>query len=303
MIETHGRNKYMSGIEDSDTGEKFRGCVTDFCPTFSIGSIYETKIAGLLPTLKDWKNSFWPIARGSIIGFFIGILPGPASTIASFTSYAVEKKLSPYPERFGRGVIEGVAGPESANNSATAGAFIPLLSLGIPQNATMALFLGVLMIHGLQPGPAFVSDNPELFWGLITSMYVGNTMLLVLNLPLIGIWVRILKIPYAILFPLILLFCLIGVYSLGNNLVEIYIMLIFGVLGFLLRKVGFECAPFLLAMVLGPIMERSLRQSLLISHGDLGIFFVRPISGLLMALGIVFLIISHFRFFRKRQRS
>lgn len=262
--------------------------------------IYETKIKGLLPNLKDWKDSFWPIVRGSVIGFFIGILPGPGSTIASFTSYAIEKKVSRFPEKFGSGVIEAVAGPESANNSATAGAFIPLLSLGIPQNATMALMMGVLMIHGLQPGPFFIGKYPELFWGLIFSMYIGNAMLLVLNLPLIGIWVKVLKIPYVILFPLILLLCLIGVYSLNNNLEEIFIMLIFGILGFLAKKAGFEGAPFLLAMVLGPIVESSLRQSLLMSHGNLGIFFTRPISGLLVVLGIVFLIIPVFSLLKKK---
>jgi putative tricarboxylic transport membrane protein len=263
-------------------------------------SIYQTKIKGLLPNLKDWKDSGWPIARGSVIGFFLGILPGPGPVIASFVSYALEKRMSPYPEKFGTGMIEGVAGPEAANNSATAGSFIPLLSLGIPTSAIMALFMGALMIHGIQPGPLFISKYPELFWGFIASMYIGNAMLLVLNLPLIGIWVRLLKTPYTILFPLILLFCLIGVYSLNANMAEIIIMLIFGVAGFFLRRLGFEGAPFILAMVLGPIMETSLRQTLLISRGSFSVFYTRPICATLLVLTAAFLI---WPLFRRRKKK
>jgi putative tricarboxylic transport membrane protein len=258
-------------------------------------SIYQTKIKGLLPNAKDWRDSGWPIARGSVIGFLLGILPGPGPVIASFVSYAMEKRMSRYPEKFGTGVIEGVAGPEAANNSATAGSFIPLLSLGIPTSAIMALFMGALMIHGIQPGPLFISKYPELFWGFIASMYIGNAMLLVLNLPLIGIWVRLLKTPYTILFPLILLFCLIGVYTLNSNTTEILIMLSFGIAGFLLRRLGFEGAPFILAMVLGPVMETSLRQTLLISRGSFAIFYTRPICAILLALTILFLIVPLFR--------
>jgi putative tricarboxylic transport membrane protein len=253
-------------------------------------TVYETGIKGLLPNAQDWRNSARPIARGSLLGFFLGILPGPGPVIASFVSYAVEKRCSNDPEKFGTGVIEGVAGPEAANNAATAGSFIPLLSLGIPTSAIMALFMGALMIHGIQPGPLFISRYPELFWGFIASMYVGNAMLLVLNLPLIGIWVRVLKTPYAILWPLILLFCLIGVYSLNANTVEMAIMLGFGIFGFLMRRAGFEGAPFILAMVLGPIMETSLRQSLLISRGSFGIFLTRPICAALIAVTAVFLL-------------
>ena len=264
--------------------------------------IYEIKIKGLLPGIKDWKDSFWPIIRGSILGFFIGILPGPSVAISSFASYAIEKRSSRYPEKFGTGAIEGVAGPESANNAATSGAFIPLVSLGIPANVTMALFLGALMIHGIQVGPLFIGQYPEIFWGLITSMYIGNAMLLVLNLPLIGMWVRVLKVPYSILFPLILLFCLIGVYTLNNNIVEIFIMLIFGIFGYVNRKTGFEGAPFILAMVLGPLMEKSLRQSLLISQGNLGILVGRPISCILLSLSIISLIITLIPSFKKRKK-
>ena len=261
----------------------------------STQSVYETKIKGLLPNKKDWQDSAWPVARGSLLGFFLGILPGPGPVIASFVSYAVEKRLSRYPEKFGTGVIEGVAGPEAANNAATAGSFIPLLSLGIPTSAIMALFMGALMIHGIQPGPLFISKYPDVFWGFIASMYVGNIMLLVLNLPLIGIWVSVLKTPYVILFPLILLFCLVGVYSLNSNVVEIVIMLAFGVAGFFLRRVGFEGAPFILAMVLGPIMETSLRQSLLISRGSFSIFVTRPICAAFLLLTALFLLTSLLR--------
>jgi putative tricarboxylic transport membrane protein len=253
-------------------------------------SIYETRIKGLLPNRKDWQASGWPIARGSVIGFLLGVLPGPGPVIASFVSYAMEKRLSRHPEKFGTGAIEGVAGPEAANNSATAGSFIPLLSLGIPTSAIMALFMGALMIHGIQPGPLFINKYPELFWGFIASMYIGNAMLLILNLPLIGIWVRVLKTPYAILFPMILLFCLIGVYTLNSNTTEIIIMLIFGIGGFLFRRLGFEGAPFILAMVLGPMMETSLRQSLLISRGSFAIFYTRPICATLLGVAAVFLL-------------
>jgi putative tricarboxylic transport membrane protein len=256
----------------------------------STQSVYETKIKNLLPNKQDWRDSAAPIARGSVLGFLLGILPGPGPVIASFVSYAMEKRLSRYPEKFGTGVIEGVAGPEAANNSATAGSFIPLLSLGIPTSAIMALFMGALMIHGIQPGPLFIAKYPEVFWGFIASMYIGNVMLLVLNLPLIGIWVRLLKTPYTLLFPLILLFCLVGVYSLNSNISEIIIMLVFGVAGFFLRRAGFEGAPFILAMVLGPIMETSLRQSLLISRGNFNIFFARPICAVLMVVTAAFLI-------------
>ena len=190
----------------------------------------------------------------------------------------MEKKVSKHPEKFGKGAIEGVAGPESANNAATGGAFVPLLTLGIPPNVVMALLLGALMIHGVTPGPLLISKNPEIFWGVVASMYIGNAMLLVLNLPLIGIWVQVLKVPYKVLFPLILLFCLIGAYSINNSTFDVAIMLVFGVLGYLMRKYKFEGAPMVLAFVLGPMFEYSLRQSLLISDGSFSIFFTRPIA-------------------------
>ena len=260
--------------------------------TFLKKDIPPTKLKNIWPNRKDWNQSRWPILRGSIIGFFIGILPGPSATLASFASYALEKKLSKHPEKFGTGMIEGVAGPESANNAAVGGAFIPFLSLGIPANITMALFFGALMIHGIQPGPLFISEHPDIFWSLITSMYIGNCMLLILNLPLVGLWVKVQKIPGHLLYPLILLFCVIGIYSLNNNSTEILIALIFGFLGYLMRKFEYEAAPFLLALVLEPMMESKFRQSLLISKGDFSIFLNRPISAGLLAAAILVLLSS-----------
>jgi len=253
--------------------------------------ILKARVKGLLPTTKDWKDATGPIARGSLLGFFLGILPGGGAVISSFISYAVEKRLSKHPERFGTGTIEGVAGPESANNAATGGAFIPLMTLGIPPNVIMAMLLGALMIHGVTPGPLMMKQNPGVFWGVIVSMYIGNIMLLILNLPLITIWVQVLKVPYKILFPLILLFCLIGVYTVMNSVFDIYIMLIFGVMGYLMKKFGYEGAPLVLAFVLGPLMENNLRKSLIISQGDFSIFFVRPLAAASLIIAI-FLLIS-----------
>jgi len=253
--------------------------------------IFKTRIKGLLPTAKDWKDSSGPIARGSLLGFFLGILPGGGAVISSFISYGLEKRLSKHPERFGKGAIEGVAGPETANNAATGGGFIPLMTLGIPPNVVMAMLLGAFMIHGVTPGPLMMKENPGLFWGVITSMYIGNGMLLVLNLPLIGMWVQVLKIPYKILFPLILLFCLIGVYSVNNAVFDIYIMLIFGIMGYLMKKFEYEGAPMVLAFVLGPMMEDNLRKSLIMSQGDLTIFFTRPLAAAPLIVAL-FLLIS-----------
>jgi len=266
-------------------------------------SILTAKIKGLLPNWQDWKDSIMPISRGSVLGFLLGILPGGGAVVSAFVSYAVEKKISKHPERFGTGTIEGVAAPESANNSATAGAFVPLLTLGIPPNVIMAFLLGVLIIHGVTPGPFFISKNPEIFWGLIASMYVGNIMLLILNLPLIGLWVQVLKVPYKILFPLILLFCIIGVYSINNSIFEIALMLIFGVLGYLMRKYKYEGAPMVLSFVLGPMFENSLRQSLLLSDGSFSIFFTRPIAAAGMIITILLLIGSIIPAFRKKREA
>jgi putative tricarboxylic transport membrane protein len=253
--------------------------------------VFQTNITGLWPTARDWVESRWPIVRGSLLGFFLGILPGGGAVISSFLSYALEKRLSKHPERFGRGAIEGVAGPETANNAATGGAFIPLMTLGIPPNVIMALLLGAFMVHGVQPGPLMMKQNPGLFWGVIASMYIGNLMLLVLNLPLIGMWVQVLKVPYKILFPLILLFCLIGVYSTSNTVFDIYVMVAFGFVGYLMKKFEYEPAPLVLAFVLGPMLENNLRKSLILSQGDFSIFVVRPISVACLAVA-AFLLLS-----------
>ncbi|MGA2956045.1 MAG: tripartite tricarboxylate transporter permease [Thermodesulfobacteriota bacterium] len=248
-----------------------------------------TKVKGLFPNWEDWKRCSLPILRGTVSGFFLGILPGGGAVLASFVAYAVEKRISKHPEQFGKGAIEGVAAPESANNSAAQGAFIPLLTLGIPANVVMAILLGALMIHNITPGPMLVKEHPQLFWGVITSMYVGNIMLLVLNLPLIGLWVQLLRVPYAILFPLILYICLIGAYVINNSVIDVTIMLLFGVVGYLMRKFDYEPAPMVLAYVLTPMLENALRQSLILSGGSFGIFMVRPISAgcLIVAAGLL----------------
>ena len=254
-------------------------------------SVFETKIQNLFPSRKDWGESFWPILRGTGLGFFLGVLPGGGSLIASFVSYAIEKKVSRTPEKFGTGMIAGVAGPESANNAGSGGAFIPLMTLGIPGNAVTAILLGALIIYGVQPGPKMIIDHPKLFWGVIASMYLGNGMLLLLNLPLIGIWVKILKVPYPFLFPLILLFCLIGAYSLNNSVLEMGIMVLFGILGYLFKKFRYEGAPLILAMVLGPLMEHNFRASLGLFDGRLPGFFERPISAVIMGIAIILLLL------------
>jgi putative tricarboxylic transport membrane protein len=253
--------------------------------------ILTTKVKNLFPTLKDWADSRWSIVRGSILGFFLGIIPGGGAVVASFASYALERKVSKHPEEFGKGAIQGVAGPESANNSAAGGSFIPLLTLGIPANPVMAILMGALMIHGLQPGPLLMKSAPDLFWGTIVSMYIGNAMLLVLNLPLIPMWVKVLKVPYYLLYPLILLFCLIGAYSLDNTVADVIIMLVFGILGFLMKKFQYDGAPMILALVLGQKLETSLRRSLIMSQGDFSIFVTRPISlGFLIAAVLLLII-------------
>jgi putative tricarboxylic transport membrane protein len=259
--------------------------------------ILKTKIKNLLPTVSDWRQSRGPIIRGSLLGFFLGMLPGGGAVIASFLSYGVEKRVSKTPERFGKGAIEGVAGPESANNAATSGAFVPFLTLGIPSNVVMALFFGALLIHGIRPGPFLISNHPDLFWGLISSMYIGNVMLLILNLPLIPLWVQVLKVPYRILFPLILLLCIIGAFSVNDSGFDVFVMVVFGVAGYLFRKFGYECAPLILAFVLGPMLELNFRQALLGSQGSFSIFFSSPISAgaILVAISLfVTSLIPHF---------
>jgi len=257
-----------------------------------VTTLVTEKVKNLLPDRQDWKESFWPIIRGTVLGFFMGVLPGPAPVISTYSSYALEKKISKTPEKFGTGHIVGVAGPEAANNAASSGAMIPLFTLGIPANSVIAVLLGAFMIHGLQPGPMFISKYPDVFWATIVSMYIGNAMLLVLNLPLIPLWVKVLKVPYTILFPLILVFCLIGVYSLNFSQVEITLMIAFGVLGYLMRKYKFEMPPLILALVLGPMMESSLRLSLLMSQGDPTTFLRRPLSALFMVVSTLLIVLA-----------
>ncbi|RPJ09071.1 MAG: tripartite tricarboxylate transporter permease [Deltaproteobacteria bacterium] len=257
-----------------------------------VTTLVTEKVKNLLPDRQDWKESFWPIIRGTVLGFFMGVLPGPAPVISTYSSYALEKKISKTPEKFGTGHIVGVAGPEAANNAASSGAMIPLFTLGIPANSVIAVLLGAFMIHGLQPGPMFISKYPDVFWATIVSMYIGNAMLLVLNLPLIPLWVKVLKVPYTILFPLILVFCLIGVYSLNFSQVEITLMIAFGVIGYLMRKYKFEMPPLILALVLGPMMESSLRLSLLMSQGDPTTFLRRPLSALFMVVSTLLIVLA-----------
>jgi len=268
-----------------------------------IRQVFESKIKGLLPNREDWRASIKPIFRGTLIGFLMGVIPGPSNTISSFVSYAMEKRLSKNPERFGKGTIEGVAGPESANNSACAGNFIPVLTLGIPTSAVMAVIVGAFIIHGVTPGPLLIKNNPDIFWGTIASMYIGNIMLLVLNLPLISIWVKVLKIPYGILFPLIFLFCFVGAYANNNSLMELNVMIFFGLVGYLMKKTGFEPAPLVMAYILCPFMEEAFRQSLLKSHGDLTIFISRPISAIILIMAFLFIAMNIFTGLKKKRKK
>jgi putative tricarboxylic transport membrane protein len=250
--------------------------------------IFEGKIKNLLPNLQDWKDSIGPIFRGSFLGFFLGLLPGGSSLIGSFASYALEKKLSK--KKFGTGVIEGVAGPETSNNSASTGAFVPLLCMGIPGNVTTAILLGALMIHGVQPGPLLIKNHPDIFWGIIASMYIGNVFLVILNLPLIPLWVKILRVPYYVLYPIIVVFCVIGSYSENNSIFDIVVMVIFGVIGYVLRKFEYEPAPLVMAFVLGGMFENSFRQSLIMSRGSFYVFFSHPISAVMLIIASLLLI-------------
>jgi putative tricarboxylic transport membrane protein len=252
--------------------------------------VLQTKITNIWPSMKDYAQTKWSIARGSVLGFLLGILPGGGAILASFLSYGIEKKLAHDPTRFGKGAIEGVAGPETANNAASGGSLIPLLTLGIPPNVVMAMLFSAMIIHGVQPGPLLMTSSPDVFWGLVASMYIGNVLLVLLNLPLIGLWVQLLKIPYRILLPLILLFCLIGAYSLNNSTFDVMVMICFGGVGYLMRKFCYESAPLVLAFVMGPILEQNLRQALLMSHGSFTIFVSRPISAVTLAIAFLLLL-------------
>jgi putative tricarboxylic transport membrane protein len=254
--------------------------------------IVSAKVTGLMPTRKDLIDSAGAIVRGTILGSILGILPGGGAVIASFAAYTFEKKIAKDPSRFGRGAIQGVAAPESANNAAAQTSFIPLLTLGIPPNAVMALMVGAMTIHGIVPGPQVMTKQPELFWGLICSMWIGNLMLVIINLPLVGLWVRLLRVPYRMLFPAILIFCAIGVYSVNNAPADAIMVAALGLVGYWLVKHDFEPAPMLLGFVLGPLMEENLRRAMLIARGDPTTFLVRPISGTLLALAALLLVIA-----------
>jgi putative tricarboxylic transport membrane protein len=260
--------------------------------------LVDAKVSGLLPSKEDIKRSIGPVLRGTGLGGLLGILPGGGAVLASFSSYTVEKRLSKTPEKFGTGMIEGVAGPESANNAAAQTSFIPMLTLGIPSNAVMAMMIGGMMIHGIIPGPQVMEQKPGLFWGMIVSMWVGNLMLVVLNLPMIGIWVRMLLVPYRLLAVAILFFCCIGVYSLNNSANEVMIITLFGVIGYAFMKLDCEPAPLLLGFLLGPMMEVYMRRTMLLSRGDPWVFLQRPLSLTFLAIAallVLFIVLPNVR--------
>jgi putative tricarboxylic transport membrane protein len=256
----------------------------------STRSLALSRVTGLMPTREDLRRMVAPVLRGTALGSVLGILPGGGATLASFAAYTLEKKVSRHPERFGKGAIEGVAAPESANNAGAQTSFIPMLTLGIPSNPVMALMIGAMIIQGIQPGPSVMTEQPALFWGLIVSMWVGNLMLLVLNLPLIGLWVKMISVPYHFLYPAILVFCAIGVFSLNNATFDVYLMALFGVFGYLLRKLDCEPAPMLLGFILGPMMEEHLRRAMLGARGDATVFLTRPISLTMLILAALLLL-------------
>ncbi|MGH8701366.1 MAG: tripartite tricarboxylate transporter permease [Burkholderiales bacterium] len=254
--------------------------------------VQRPRLRDLVPSREEFRLSAGPIARGSVLGFLIGIIPGSAHLISSFVSYGVERRLSKHPERFGRGAIEGVAGPESANNAAATGAFVPMLALGIPTSPVTAVMIAAIMVHGVLPGPVLIQQQPELFGGFVASMYVGNVVLLILNLPMVGLFVNLLRIPYGYLYPCILCFCILGTYSVANSVVDVWILLAMGGVGYVLRKFGYDLAPVALGLVLAPMIELSLRQSLAMSAGDYGIFLQRPIATTMLALGAVLFLLA-----------
>ena len=262
-----------------------------------------SKVEGLMPSKEDFKRMAWPIVRGTGLGSLLGILPGGGAMLASFASYSIEKKISKTPERFGKGAIEGVAGPESANNAGAQTSFIPLLTLGIPSNPVMALMIGAMIIQGITPGPAVMTEQPALFWGIIVSMWIGNLFLVVLNLPLIGIWVKMISVPYHFLYPAILVFCCIGAFSLGNKVFDIYLLAGFGVLGYIFAKLKCEPAPLLLGFILGPMMEEYLRRALLLSRGDFSVLVTRPISATMLAIAVIALVVVFLPSIRKKREE
>ncbi len=256
--------------------------------------IVQNKVKNILPSLRDWKESIGSILRGFTIGFPLGLIPGGGALIPTFVSYAVEKKVSKHPENFGHGAIQGVAGPESANNAGAQGAFIPLLCLGIPSNAIMAILLGALMIHGVKIGPLLLSQHPDIFWGVLVSMFIGNVMLLVLNIPLIPLWVSVLRMPYSYLFPLIILLCLVGTYSINSSLLDLVVMIIFGVAGYWMRKHHYPPTSLVMGLILSPILEETFRQAMILFQGRISIFVTRPISAVFLMVGLAIFCITVF---------
>jgi putative tricarboxylic transport membrane protein len=265
------------------------------------GEVIKPRLRDLLPNRQEWREATMPMARGTVLGFIIGIIPGSAHIISSFLSYALERRLSKTPEQFGKGAVAGVAGPEAANNGASTGAFVPMLALGIPTGPITAVLIGALMLHGVNVGPQLVTEHPDVFWGFVASMYVGNLMLLALNLPLVSVFVSVLRIPYAYLYPLIVMFCIVGVYEVSHSIVDVWIMLIMGVFGYALRKFSFDPAPLVLGLVIAPLFEQSLRQSLIMSNGNYTIFLTRPISLGLLIVCAILLGLSTLAFVLKRR--
>ena len=304
----NGRERFTFGSVDLSAGIELLAVIIGLFGVTEVlnnvervvkSTVVTDRIRGLWPTLADWRASWRPMLRGSGLGFFLGLVPGGGPVTASFMSYALEKRISAHPERFGNGAIEGVAGPESANNAAVAGSIIPVLSLGIPGNPVTALLLGALVIHGVQPGPLFITQRPDLFWGIVASMYVGNVFLLLLNLPLVGLWAQLLRIPYRVLFPVVLLLSVVGTYSANKNVFDLWIMLGFGLLGYVLHKLEYDLAPFVIALVLAPLLEQSLRQSLAMSPDGAMIFLQRPGTALMLTACAVLVALM----FRRAKKS
>jgi len=306
----HGIGRFTFGINDLGQGIDFLPVAMGFFGIAEVmlnalesedaGQMIRIRTRDLLPKVEEWKRSVGPVFRGSLIGFFIGLLPGPSPVISTFVSYMAEKKLSKRPQEFGEGAVEGVAGPEAANNAAVGGAYVPLMALGVPFTPAMAVVVGALMLHGITPGPMLMEERPQLFWGVIASMYIGNVMLLVLNLPLVQLFALITKVPQRYLLPLITLMCLVGVYSVGSSYVDLYMLAFFGIVGFVLRGLGYQPAPLVLALVIGPMMETAMRESLMINQGAIAPMIFRPIAGSLYVLAVLGLVVPRlWRYFRK----
>ncbi len=269
-----------------------------------IPDMIKVKLRELFPTAAEWKRAFPPMIRGAGVGFFFGLIPGPAAILATFSSYTIEKRISKHPDEFGKGAIEGVAGPEAANNSAMGGTMVPLLALGVPFDPVTAILLGALMIHGILPGPLLLRQHPEIFWGVVASMYIGNAMLLILNLPLVGVFASILRLPQHLLMGFILILCLVGTYSVNNSFLDIYILIGMGVIGYVLRKLNFNLAPVLLGLVLGPMFEKALCQSLIMYRGDAWAMISRPLTAALLLIGVVIIVLPRlFQLFKGKTRT